>query len=95
MPDPIVPPARAPEAIVAGVEITRRRLRFDPPFYASWDTKPGTFWGAAIVAVHTDLAATGYGSGDMMDSSGMIILSDRPGMGYERNIDALASPRVT
>lgn len=74
----------------------RRRLRFDPPFYASWDTKPRTFWDAAIVAVHTDLGVTGYGSGDMMlDSSGMIVLSDRPGMGYERNIDALASTRVT
>jgi hypothetical protein len=31
----------------------------------------------------------------MLDSSGAIILSDRPGMGYERNIDALASTRVT
>lgn len=47
--DPIVPPARAPEAIVAGVEITRSRLRFDPPFYADWDTKPRAFWDAAIV----------------------------------------------
>ena len=64
LPDPFVPTARASEAIIAGVEITRRRLRFDPPFYASWDTKPRTFWDAAIVAVHTDLGATGYGSGD-------------------------------
>jgi L-alanine-DL-glutamate epimerase-like enolase superfamily enzyme len=29
------------------------------------------------------------------DSSGMIVLSDRPGMGYEPNIDALARTRVT
>jgi L-alanine-DL-glutamate epimerase-like enolase superfamily enzyme len=96
LPDPFVPPAHASEAMIAGVEITRRRLRFDPAFYATWDTKPRTFWDAAIVAVHTDLGVTGYGSGDMMlDSSGMIVLSDRPGMGYERNIDALASTRVT
>jgi L-alanine-DL-glutamate epimerase-like enolase superfamily enzyme len=27
---------------------------------------PRTFWDAAIVAVHTDLGVSGYGSGDMM-----------------------------
>jgi L-alanine-DL-glutamate epimerase-like enolase superfamily enzyme len=66
LPDPFVPPAHAAKALITGVEITRHRLHFDPPFQASWDTKPRTFWDAAIVAVHTDLGVTGYGSGDMM-----------------------------
>ena len=66
MPEPFLPPARALKAVITGVEITRHRLHFDPPFHASWDTKPRTFWDAAIVAVHTDLGVTGYGSGDMM-----------------------------
>jgi L-alanine-DL-glutamate epimerase-like enolase superfamily enzyme len=51
---------------IAGIEITRHRLHFDPPFNASWDTKPRTFWDAAIVRVHTDAGHTGIGSGDMM-----------------------------
>jgi L-alanine-DL-glutamate epimerase-like enolase superfamily enzyme len=66
LPQIFVPPAHAPKAIITGVEITRHRLHFDPPFHASWDTKPRTFWDAAIVAVRTDLGVTGYGSGDMM-----------------------------
>jgi hypothetical protein len=59
LPDPFAPPAHAPRALIAGVEITRHRLHFYPPFQASWDTKPRTFWDAAIVAVHTDLGVTG------------------------------------
>ena len=66
VPEPFLPPAHALKAVITGVEITRHRLHFDPPFHASWDTKPRTFWDAAIVAVHTDLGVTGYGSGDMM-----------------------------
>ena len=61
-----LPPAHAPKAMISAIEITRHRLHFDPPFHASWDTKPRAFWDAAIVAVHTDLGVTGYGSGDMM-----------------------------
>ncbi len=60
------PLAHAPKAIITGIEITRHRLHFDPPFRASWDTRPRTFWDAAIVQVHTDLGVTGIGSGDMM-----------------------------
>jgi L-alanine-DL-glutamate epimerase-like enolase superfamily enzyme len=56
--------AAAPKAVITAIEITRHRHHFDPPFHASWDSKPRTFWDAAIVAVHTDLGATGYGSGD-------------------------------
>src|SRR5271169_5467375 len=64
--DGLVPLAKAPKAIITAIEITRHRLHFDPPFHASWDTKPRTFWDAAIVQVHTDLGVTGVGSGDMM-----------------------------
>ena len=64
--DGLVPLAKAPKAIITAIEITRHRLHFDPPFHASWDTKPRTFWDAAIVRVHTDLGVTGVGSGDMM-----------------------------
>ena len=66
MTDPFTPLAAAPKAIITAIEITRHRLHFDPPFRASWDTKPRTFWDAAIVRVHTDLGVTGIGSGDMM-----------------------------
>jgi L-alanine-DL-glutamate epimerase-like enolase superfamily enzyme len=63
---PFTPPALAPKAIITAIEITRHRHHFDPPFHASWDSKPRTFWDAAIVRVHTDLGVTGIGSGDMM-----------------------------
>ena len=66
MSQPFSPLATAPKATITGIEITRHRLNFDPPFQASWDTKPRTFWDAAIVQVHTDLGVTGIGSGDMM-----------------------------
>src|SRR5271166_4206478 len=66
VPEIVFPSAHACKATITGVEITRHRLHFDPPFNASWDTKPRSFWDTAIVAVHTDLGVTGYGSGDMM-----------------------------
>ena len=57
---------QAPTIRITGIEITRHRLHFDPPFNASWDTRPRTCWDAAIVRVHTDAGLTGIGSGDMM-----------------------------
>nr|WP_256515681.1 mandelate racemase/muconate lactonizing enzyme family protein [Alsobacter ponti] len=51
---------------IASIEITQHRLHFDPPFHASWDTRPRTFWDATIVRVHTDEGLTGFGSGDLM-----------------------------
>lgn len=51
---------------ITAIEISRHRLHFNPPFRASWDTKPREFWDAAIVRVHTDAGLTGFGSGDMM-----------------------------
>ncbi|MHB2165825.1 mandelate racemase/muconate lactonizing enzyme family protein [Alsobacter sp. R-9] len=51
---------------ITGIEITQHRYHFDPPFHASWDTRPRTFWDATIVRVHTDGGVTGIGSGDLM-----------------------------
>lgn len=51
---------------ITGIAITQHRHQFDPPFRASWDTKPRTFWDATIVRVHTDEGLTGIGSGDLM-----------------------------
>ena len=59
MTESFMPLALAPKAIITAIEITRHRLHFDPPFNASWDSRPRTFWDAAIVRVHTDLGVTG------------------------------------
>lgn len=48
------------------IEITQHRLSFDPPFHASWDTRPRTHWDATIVKVHADSGEVGVGSGDLM-----------------------------
>ncbi|MBL8700886.1 MAG: mandelate racemase/muconate lactonizing enzyme family protein [Alphaproteobacteria bacterium] len=51
---------------ITGIEITHHRLNYDPPFHASWDTRPRTLFDATIVRVHTDAGITGVASGDMM-----------------------------
>ncbi|WP_406854583.1 mandelate racemase/muconate lactonizing enzyme family protein [Alsobacter sp. KACC 23698] len=51
---------------ITGIEITQHRLDYDPPFHASWDTKPRTSFDATVVRVHTDAGITGVGSGDLM-----------------------------
>lgn len=51
---------------ITAIEITQHRLEFDPPFHASWDSKPRSHWDATIVRVHTDEGVTGLGSGDLM-----------------------------
>jgi L-alanine-DL-glutamate epimerase-like enolase superfamily enzyme len=53
-------------ARITAIEISQHRLAFDPPFHASWDTRPRTHWDATIVRVHTDVGLTGLGSGDLM-----------------------------
>ena len=58
--------ASVPKVTISGIEITQHRLEFDPPFHASWDTKPRRHWDATIVRVHTDAGLTGVGSGDLM-----------------------------
>ena len=51
---------------IASIEITHHRLKFDPPFHASWDTKPRVHFDATIVRVTTDTGLVGLGSGDQM-----------------------------
>jgi L-alanine-DL-glutamate epimerase-like enolase superfamily enzyme len=58
--------APVPKVTITAIEITQHRLAFDPPFHASWDTKPRHHWDATIVRVHTDAGLTGVGSGDLM-----------------------------
>jgi L-alanine-DL-glutamate epimerase-like enolase superfamily enzyme len=55
-----------PKVTITSIEVTQHRLAFDPPFHASWDTKPRHHWDATIVRVHTDVGLTGIGSGDLM-----------------------------
>ncbi len=51
---------------ITGIAITHHRLALDPPFNASWDTRPRTHFDATIVRVMTDEGLTGVASGDMM-----------------------------
>ena len=51
---------------IASIAITHHRLNYDPPFHASWDTKPRVFFDATIVRVTTDTGLVGLGSGDLM-----------------------------
>jgi len=51
---------------ITGISISQHRFHFDPPFHASWDTRPRTFWDATIVRVGTDEGLVGIGSGDLM-----------------------------
>jgi L-alanine-DL-glutamate epimerase-like enolase superfamily enzyme len=51
---------------ITAIEITHHRLAFDPPFQASWDTKPRVHFDATIVRVTTDTGLVGHGSGDQM-----------------------------
>jgi L-alanine-DL-glutamate epimerase-like enolase superfamily enzyme len=56
----------ATEHRIASIEITHHRLPLDPPFRASWDTKPRVHFDATIVRVRTDSGLEGVGSGDLM-----------------------------
>jgi L-alanine-DL-glutamate epimerase-like enolase superfamily enzyme len=51
---------------IASIAISHHRLPLDPPFNASWDTKPRTHFDATVVRVTTDTGLTGVGSGDRM-----------------------------
>jgi L-alanine-DL-glutamate epimerase-like enolase superfamily enzyme len=51
---------------ITGIDITRHRLILDPPFRASWDSRPRTHFDATIARVHTDEGLCGIGSGDLM-----------------------------
>jgi L-alanine-DL-glutamate epimerase-like enolase superfamily enzyme len=56
----------AAEHRISAVEVSHHRLRLDPPFRASWDTKPRVQFDATIVKVTTDTGLVGLGSGDRM-----------------------------
>ena len=51
---------------IRSIEITHHRFAFNPPFQASWDSKPRAHLDATIVRVATDTGLVGYGSGDRM-----------------------------
>lgn len=51
---------------ITGITITHHRLPLDPPFRASWDTRPRTHFDSTVVRVETDAGVTGFGSGDLM-----------------------------
>jgi hypothetical protein len=58
--------ASAAEHKIAAIEITHHRLPLDPPFRASWDTKPRVHFDATVVRVRTNTGLEGVGSGDLM-----------------------------
>ena len=51
---------------ITRIEITHHQLPRDPPFPASWDTRPRTQFPATIVRVFDDAGNCGIGSGDSM-----------------------------
>ena len=51
---------------IASIEVTHHRLQFQPPFRASWDSKPRHHFDATIVRVRTQDGLLGVGSGDRM-----------------------------
>ena len=51
---------------ITRIEITHHQLPLDPPFPASWDTRPRTQFPATIVRVFDDVGNCGIGSGDSM-----------------------------
>ncbi len=51
---------------ITQIRLSRHRLELDPPFRASWDTRPRTAFEAVIVRVETDEGLVGIGSGDLM-----------------------------
>jgi L-alanine-DL-glutamate epimerase-like enolase superfamily enzyme len=53
-------------ATITRIEITHHQLPLDPPFPASWDTRPRTQFPATIVRVFDDQGRCGVGSGDAM-----------------------------
>lgn len=52
--------------VIDHIEITHHRLPLDPPFVASWDGRPRTYFDATIVRVTDSDGRTGIGSGDLM-----------------------------
>jgi L-alanine-DL-glutamate epimerase-like enolase superfamily enzyme len=55
-----------PDHKIAAIEVTQHRLDLNPPFHASWDTKPRVYFDATLVRVTTDTGLVGFGSGDLL-----------------------------
>ena len=53
-------------SVITSIEITHHQLPLDPPFPASWDTRPRTKFPATIVRVRDSDGRVGVGSGDAM-----------------------------
>jgi L-alanine-DL-glutamate epimerase-like enolase superfamily enzyme len=51
---------------IAAIRVSQHRLPLDPPFHASWDSRPRTAFDATLVRVETDTGLVGIGSGDRM-----------------------------
>jgi len=51
---------------ITGITITKHRLKMDPPFRASWDSRPRVKFDAYIVRVATDQGITGIAGTDTM-----------------------------
>jgi L-alanine-DL-glutamate epimerase-like enolase superfamily enzyme len=51
---------------ITDIETSTHRIDLDPPFHASWDTRPRRNFTATIIRVHTDEEITGIASGDEM-----------------------------
>ncbi|HEY7995509.1 MAG TPA: enolase C-terminal domain-like protein, partial [Steroidobacteraceae bacterium] len=51
---------------IAAIAISHHRLPLEPPFNASWDSKPRVHFDATVVRVSTDTGLVGVGSGDRM-----------------------------
>src|SRR6185436_2204456 len=51
---------------ITDIEISTHCIDLDPPFNASWDTRPRRNFTATITRVHTDEGITGIASGDEM-----------------------------
>jgi L-alanine-DL-glutamate epimerase-like enolase superfamily enzyme len=62
----LLPTQSAIEHKIAAIEISHHRLPLDPPFRASWDTKPRVHFDATVVRVRTDTGLEGVASGDLM-----------------------------
>jgi L-alanine-DL-glutamate epimerase-like enolase superfamily enzyme len=63
---PATAPSRASAHKIASIAITHHRLPLQPPFNASWDTKPRVHFDATVVRVSTDSGLCGVASGDRM-----------------------------
>jgi L-alanine-DL-glutamate epimerase-like enolase superfamily enzyme len=51
---------------ITHIGVSHHRLPLDPPFHASWDSRPRTHFDATIVRVETDSGLVGVASGDRM-----------------------------